>query len=94
MYIGLSNIAILNARLLVNYFVFLIIQDGVQDGCQYMGRFEKLCNFFTLLSIFFSNTSFQLVLWSLSPSKLLPDNVKQYLAPQHEGFKFWRHKTA
>ena len=36
-------------------------------------------------SIFLSNlsfsTSFQLVLWSVSPSKLLPDNVNQYLAP-------------
>ena len=38
-------------------------------------------------SIFFSNTSFQLFLWSVSPCKLLPDNVKQYLAPLHEGFQ-------
>ena len=35
-------------------------------------------SFFTIL---FSNTSFQLVLWSVSLYKLLPDNVKQYLAP-------------
>ena len=81
MYIGFSNIAILKARLLVNYFVFLVIQDGLQDGCQCMGRFEKLCKFFNLLSNFISNTSFQLVLWSVSPSKLLPDNVEQYLTP-------------
>ena len=40
MYIGFSNIAILKARLLVNWFVFLVIQDGVQYGCQCMGRFK------------------------------------------------------
>ena len=34
MYIGFSDIAIFKARLLVNYFVFLVIQDGVQDDCQ------------------------------------------------------------
>ena len=81
MYIGFSNIAILKARLLVNWFVFLVIQDGVQYGCQCMGRFQKLCNFFNFLSNLSCSTSFQLVLWSVSSSKLLPDNVKQYLAP-------------
>ena len=81
MYIGFSDIAILEARLLVYQLIFLVIQDGVQDGCQCMGIFEKLCKFFNFLSIFFSNTSFQLVVWSVSPSKLLPDNVKQHLAP-------------
>ena len=45
MYIGFSNMAILKARLLVNLFVICVIQDGVQDGCQCMGRFEKLCKF-------------------------------------------------
>ena len=81
MYIGFSNIAILKARLLVNWFVFLVIQDGVQDGCQCIGRFNKLCKFFNCLSIFSCNTSFQQFLWPVSSSKLLPDNVKQYLAP-------------
>ena len=46
MYIVFSNIAILKARLLVDWFVFLGIQDGVQYGCQCMGRFKKLCKFF------------------------------------------------
>ena len=81
MYIGFSNVAILKARLLVNWFVFLVFQDGVQYGCQCMGRFKKLCKFFNFLSNLSCSTSFQLVLWSVSPSKLLPDNVNQYLSP-------------
>ena len=81
MYIGFSNIAILKARLLVILLVFSVIQDGVQDGCQCMARFKKLSKFLNFLSIVFCNALFQLVLWPVSPSKLLPDNVKQYLAP-------------
>ena len=34
----------------------------------------------------FANSSFQLVLWCVSSSKLLPDNVEQYLTPEHESF--------
>ena len=33
-----------------------------------------------------SNSSFQLVLWSVSSSKLFPDNVEQHLTPEHESF--------
>ena len=33
-----------------------------------------------------ANSSFQLVLWSVSSSELLPDNVEQYLTPEHESF--------
>ena len=33
-----------------------------------------------------ANSSFQLVLWSVSSSTLLPDNVEQYLTPEHESF--------
>ena len=33
-----------------------------------------------------ANLSFQLVLWSVSSSKLLPDNVEQYLTLEHESF--------
>ena len=43
-------------------FLFLFIQDGVQDGCQCMSRFKKLCKFLDFISIFFCrpNTLFQL----------------------------------
>ena len=41
MYIGFSNIDILKARLLVNLVVFLVIQDGVQDGHQRIVIFDK-----------------------------------------------------
>ena len=34
-----------------------------------------------------ANSSFQLVLWYVSSSKLLPDNVEQYLSLEHEGFQ-------
>ena len=64
--------------MLVTYFVFLFFQDGIQDGCQCMSRFKKLCKFLEVISIFFCNTSFQLFLWSVSLSKLFPDNAKQY----------------
>ena len=30
--------------------------------------------------------SFQLVFWSVSSTKVLPDNVEQYLTPEHESF--------
>ena len=33
-----------------------------------------------------ANSSFQLVLWSVSSSKLLPDNVEQYITPEGESF--------
>ena len=33
-----------------------------------------------------ANLSFQLVLWSVSLSKLLPNNVEQYLTLDHESF--------
>ena len=33
-----------------------------------------------------ANSSFQLVLWYASSSKLLPDNVEQYLTLEHESF--------
>ena len=52
MYIGFSDIAILKARSLFNYYVFLVLQDGVQDGCQWMGRFAKLCKFFIFLQFY------------------------------------------
>ena len=46
MYIGFSDIA------LFNLYVFLVIQAGVQDGCQCMGRFAKLCKFFIFLQFY------------------------------------------
>ena len=33
-----------------------------------------------------ANLSFQLVLWSVSSSKLTPNNVEQYLTLEHESF--------
>ena len=36
--------------------------------------------------IIYANSSCQLVLWSVSSSKLLPDNIEQFLTPEHESF--------
>ena len=33
-----------------------------------------------------ANSSFQLILWAVSSSKLLPDNVEQYLTHEHDSF--------
>ena len=90
MYIGASNTILkaYNRHAHIGHLICIFfIQDGVQDNCQCMGRFKKLCKFLDFILIFFCNTSFQLFLWSASQSKLLPDNIKQYLAPLHESFQ-------
>ena len=59
-----------------------------------MGRLKNLCKFINFSSIFFffCNTLFQLVLWSVNSSKLLPDNVEHYLTHWHESFNFGAKK--
>ena len=60
-----------------------------------MGRLKNLCKFINFSSIFFffCNTSFWPVLWFVSSSKLLPDNVEQYLTHWHESFNFGDKNT-
>ena len=54
---------------------FREIQDGVQDGRRHIVISRKLCKSVNFSSIFFSNISFQLILLSINPSRLLPDNI-------------------
>ena len=58
---------------------FQEIQDGVQDGRRRTVISRKLCKAVNFSSIFFCNIPFQLVLWSVSPSSLLPDNIDEHL---------------
>ena len=54
---------------------FQEIRDGVQDGRRRIVISRKLCKAVNFSSIFFCNIPFRLVLWSVSPSSLLPDNI-------------------
>ena len=58
---------------------FQEIQDGIQDGRRRIVISRKLCKAVNFSSIFFCNIPFQLVLWSVSPSSLLPDNIDEHL---------------
>ena len=57
---------------------FQEIQDGVQDRRRHILIPGKLCKTGNFSSIFFCNIPFQLVLWSVSPSRLLPDNIDEH----------------
>ena len=55
------------------------IQDGVQDDHRHIVISRKLCKAVNFSSIFFCNLPFQLALWSVNPSRLLPDNIDEHL---------------
>ena len=57
---------------------FREIQDGVQDGRRHIVISGKLCKAVNFSSIF-CNIPLQLVLWSVSPSRLLLDNIDEHL---------------
>ena len=56
------------------------IHNGFQDGRRHNVISRKLCKAVNFSSIFFCNIPFQLVLWSVSPSRLLPDNIDEHLS--------------
>ena len=64
-----------NAKLALN---ILINQDGVKDGRRRMVIFCKLCILVIFLPLFFCNTPFQLVWWSVNPSRAPLNNIKEY----------------
>ena len=78
---------------------FREIQDGVQEGRRHIVISRKLCKAVNFSSICFCNIPFQLVLWSVGPSRLLPDNIDEHLrfsnprwCPSWPGIKWpsWR----
>ena len=58
-------------RRLINYNRVSVIQDDVQDGRQHIVRSRKLCKLVDFSSIFLYNSSFQLIVWSVIPSRVL-----------------------
>ena len=58
---------------------FREIQDGVQNGRRHIVIFRKLYKAVYFSPIFLCDIPFQLVLWLVSPSRLLPDNIDEYL---------------